>query len=114
KAPTEVNAGRPLPDPGNLEKFRDPMALNKSFLFEVTGNPTGGMVWGTDVYTSDSSLAAAAVHAGVLRPDQKGLVKVTLLETKGSFDGSMRNGVQSYAWTSWPVGYRIEPTAVKK
>ena len=33
---------------------------------EVTGS-SQGTVWGTDLYTDDSSIPAAAVHAGVLK-----------------------------------------------
>ena len=40
--------------------------VNESFFFQVTGE-THGPLWGTDVYTTDSSPAKAAVHAGVLR-----------------------------------------------
>ena len=43
---------------------------------------TSGTVWGTHTYTDDSSLAAAAVHAGVLEPGQAGfdrLVEVAAL-----------------------------------
>ncbi len=35
--------------------------------FRVTG-AAEGQVWGTDTYTRDSSLGAAAVHAGLLKP----------------------------------------------
>jgi LCCL domain len=106
---TSLLVARPLPDPGTLEKFRDQKNFGEPLFFEVTGNPNAGTIWGTDVYTSDSTLATAAVHAGVLRPEQKGIVKVTLLKTDTSFEGSTRNGVMSYPWSSWPMGYRVEP-----
>ena len=55
--------------------------------FEMTGG-NAGTVWGTDVYTDDSSLASAAVHAGVLTLGQKGVVKVTLLAGQQAYQGS--------------------------
>ena len=36
----------------------------------------GGSVWGTDVYTSDSSVCEAAVHAGVIRRADGGVVSL--------------------------------------
>src|SRR5438067_11372359 len=56
-------------DPGTLTAFQG--ELGKSYNFEVTG-AANGTVWGTDLYTDDSSMATAAVHAGVLQAGQKG------------------------------------------
>ena len=56
-------------DPGNLVELRGQVGRN--FVFDVTGR-TDGPVWGDKVYTDDSSLATAAVHAGVLRDGQPG------------------------------------------
>src|SRR5205085_984087 len=41
--------------------------IGQSFFFQVTGEVNGSL-WGTDIYTSDSSLGKACVHAGVLQP----------------------------------------------
>src|SRR5262249_23617549 len=81
-----------LPDPGNLTGYHD--KIGKTFLFKVTGSGTGSL-WGTGVYTSDSLLAAAAVHAGVLKPGQTGLVKVTIVAPPPTFAGSTQNGIRS-------------------
>ncbi len=54
-------------DPGNLTAYRD--RVGQTFYFDVTG-ATAGTVWGNVIYTDDSALAAAAVHAGVLAPGQ--------------------------------------------
>jgi hypothetical protein len=81
--------------------------VGRSFLYEVVGS-TEGPLWGTDLYTSDSSLGAAAVHAGLLAPDQRGLVRITVLGTLNTtFTGSQRNGVWSSDWPSHPFGYRV-------
>ena len=57
-----VNA---LPDPGTLTNYKQPQHLGKTYVFRVTGAVDGGAIWGTGTYTLDSSLAMAAVHAGV-------------------------------------------------
>ncbi len=38
-----------------------------------------GSVWGSGPFTTDSSLATAAVHSGVLRAGQTGIVRVTIV-----------------------------------
>ena len=59
-------------------------------------------MWGTDVYTSDSTLATAAVHAGVLQPGQTGVVKVTILPGQAAYQGSTRNSVRSVVIRTLP------------
>ena len=89
-----------LPDPGVLYAYsRD---IGHVFHFRVTGRVGGGSVWGTDVYTSDSTLATAAVHAGVLQPGQTAVVKVTILPGQSAYQGSTRNGVTSSSYGTYP------------
>jgi hypothetical protein len=85
-----------------------PADIGKVFYFDIVGADTGGSVWGTDVYTTDSDLGMAAVHAGVLKAGQKGIVKVTILGKRDRFDGSTRHGITSAGWDSWPVGFQVE------
>jgi hypothetical protein len=77
-------------------------------LFEVTGGGDGPL-WGTDLYTLDSRLATAAVHAGILGIGQKGMVFVSIQDssTIGAFEGTERNGVFSYPWGPYPVAFRV-------
>jgi hypothetical protein len=94
------------PDPGNLAHINDPQ-VGTSLLFEVTGS-TDGVVWGSDVYTGDSALAAAAVHAGALADGERGVVRVTFVDALNvEFVGTERNGVYSQDYGPWPVGFRV-------
>jgi hypothetical protein len=95
------------PDPGSLAGL-PAHPVGTQLLFDVTGDASG-MVWGSDVYTHDSELAAAAVHAGALRDGERGVVRVTLVDTLNvAFTGSYRNGVESESFGPWPVGFRVE------
>lgn len=96
---------RVMADPGTLVAFRG--QNGKSFLIEITGQNTGS-VWGTGVYTDDSSLATAAVHAGIVKVGQKAVVKVTILPGEQQYTGSDRNGITSNNWDDWVGSYRIE------
>jgi LCCL domain len=96
-----VNAAR---DPGTLVNFQN--QVGKRFHFRVTGAQSGN-VWGTDVYTGDSLLAAAAVHAGVLRPGQTGVVQVEIVAPPPQFQGSSRNGITSFPYGLYPGAYKV-------
>jgi hypothetical protein len=86
----------------------DGVEPGRSLTFEVTGRDDG-VVWGTDVYTADSRLASAAVHAGAVRVGERALVRVTVVEGADQFfEGTDRNGVQSNDYPAFPLAYRVE------
>src|SRR5262249_17459604 len=91
-------------DPGNLKALEG--QIGKTFAVRVTG-ALGGSLWGTDIYTTDSTLATAVVHAGLLQPGQTGVIKVTILGPQAVFQGSARNGVSSSAYQAYPGSYRV-------
>jgi len=68
---------------------------------------TAGLVWGTDIYTDDSSVCVAAVHAGVLTTDG-GTIRVNMLEGQESYTGSERNGVTTEDYGSWGGSFSVE------
>ena len=96
---------KPRQSPGNLATYGT--KTGRSFFFDVVGSARGS-VWGTDLYTTDSSLAAAAVHAGVLKSGQRGIVKVTIMAPPEEFLGSVRNGVASMKYGAYPASYSVE------
>jgi hypothetical protein len=96
-----------LDDPGTLVHYRTPDNLGKSFDFRITGE-IGGQVWGSDIYTDDSHLATAAVHAGVVRPGETGIVRVTILPGRKTFRRENRNGILSSSYGPWFGAYMID------
>lgn len=103
--------GTPLGDPGNLVGYS--AHIGEVLYFEVMG-ATGGMIYGTDVYAADSHLATAAVHSGALNYAEKGVVKVTILPGKGSYEASERNGVSSRQWGAGSLSFAVESTKPAK
>jgi len=91
-------------DPGDLRALQG--EVGKTFRFKVTGAATGS-VWGTDVYTTDSALATAAVHAGALKAGQTGVVRVKIVAPPAKFEGSTRNGVTTSPWAAFPGAYQV-------
>jgi hypothetical protein len=95
--------------------IHDPMELRnlearigESFYFQVSADEYGPL-WGTDVYTSDSSLGRACVHAGIMAAGESDIVKVTMVKPPAVFSGSTRNGVTSSPWTTrWSGAFVVE------
>lgn len=103
--------GKVLADPGTLSAYRG--KNGEEFFFKVTGATTGS-VWGSGVYTDDSSLATAAVHAGVLKAGETGIVKVTILEGRESYDGSTENDVTTSGYGQFSGSFKVEAVKAEK
>jgi hypothetical protein len=69
--------------------------------YPTVGSTSGGTVWGTDIYTSDSALAMAAVHAGLLAPGQSGTIRAFQIGSWPSFSGTTRNAVTTLSYSSY-------------
>jgi hypothetical protein len=129
-AESEADVANAEPDPGNVMSRL--YEIGKVYRFRVTGAlpgaaarrglvfpggpgagfAPGGLIvaeqlWGTDTYTADSTLALAAVHAGVLKPGQTGVVRVKIVPTLQAFEGSTRHGVTSLPFGPFPGAYRF-------
>ena len=105
------------PDPGDTAYFdhtgdwmtppnRFPMQSGIIYRFVCPPADGTGNVWGTDIYTDDSSICEAAVHAGVIGRDG-GTVHYERLGAQESFRGSVRNGVSSSDYAAWPGSFRF-------
>ena len=95
------------PCPGNLSINRD---LPTPFTCTCSGaaaRSSDGAVWGTDVYTDDSDLCRAAVHAGAVG-SEGGTVTVVRSEGRPLYAGSSRNGVTSYDYGSFDPSIRFQ------
>ena len=118
-AALEVRRGNTTP--ANLQAFADhgvgkptlPAGDTNSVLDEAAAalkrllGGTSHIVYGTDIYSIDSPLAGAALHAGVLQPGQTGMVRVTFVGPQQAFQSSMRHGILSSAYGQGP-GFRVD------
>jgi hypothetical protein len=73
---------------------------------------TSAYVGGTDVYTYDSAICVAAVHAGAITQAAGGTVTVTRVPQQDSYPATVRNGVSSETWPCGdpcpdPLPYRV-------
>jgi hypothetical protein len=71
--------------------------------------PAGGVassrVWGTDIYTDDSSICTAAVHAGFIEIISGGTVTIEIRAGQAAYKGVARNGITSRDYASWPGSF---------
>jgi hypothetical protein len=67
----------------------------KTVKFKCPPGGKGASVWGTDIYTIDSSICNAAVHAGKLTTESGGLVTIELRPGEASYKGTTRNGIKT-------------------
>lgn len=58
-------------------------------------------IWGTNIYTDDSSICTAAVHAGKITRTGGGVVTLRIMPGQDSYTGSSRNGVESQDYWQW-------------
>jgi LCCL domain len=90
------------------------------FLYNCPANGTLRTVWGTDIYTDDSGVCTAAVHAGLIKLKTGGKVTIEMLDGQPSYRGSKRNGVTTNSYGVWGGSFFIvgapggpdDPTAV--
>lgn len=80
--------------------------VGKTLTITVTGSASG-IVWGSDIYTDDSDVSTAAVHAGLLKVGETGAVTITILSGMPAYTGSSRNGITSSSYPSWDGSYHI-------
>ena len=77
-----------------------------TYYFRVTGSAEG-QIWGTDIYSGDSMLGAAAVHAGLLKPGETRTLRVTVVTPPDSYPGTTRNGVTSTEYGHYQYAWRL-------
>jgi len=65
------------------------------------GGTPGGRLWGTDIYTDDSSIGTAAVHAGLITFQNGGTVTIEIRAGQSTYQGSSRNGITSSGYGYW-------------
>ena len=88
------------------------LRLEEGASYEHRCSPDGELrsVWGTDVYTADSSICTAAVHAGLIDAETGGGVTFEMVEGPESYSGSEANGVTSKDYGAFATAFTF-PTS---
>lgn len=86
--------------------YQENLGSEYRFTCPPLGEAEPGRVWGTIIYTTDSAVCAAAVHAGFLTREG-GEVKIQILDGRRSYDGSESNGITSQDYGQWNASYEF-------
>ena len=93
-----------IKDPGNLTSYR---GNNDQVLGVIVTGSNSGNLWGTEIYTDDSTLSKAVVHMGLAKVNQTVLVKIQILPGQTSYTGSTQYGITSNDYGSYAGSYKI-------
>jgi hypothetical protein len=94
-------------------KTHDPAPACPTSYGKVNGNLTcacgpnhAGAVWGTGIYTTDSDICAAAVHAGAI-PASGGEVSFVAAPGCPKYVGGAANGITTQQWGAFEKSFYI-------
>ncbi|MEZ4390469.1 MAG: LCCL domain-containing protein [Polyangiales bacterium] len=75
--------------------------------YDCPPNGAAGSIWGTDLYTDDTSVCTAGVHVGRIDLRGGGPVIIEILAGQSQYVGSRRYGVLSADYGSWGGSFRV-------
>jgi hypothetical protein len=82
----------------------DPGAVHNVVCPAGCGSSTA---WGTGIYSDDSSVCTAAIHAGVINAAAGGAVTVTIAPGQPAYPSSAANGISTSQWGSWSRSFTV-------
>ena len=91
---------------GNAVTYRG--QNGQRYLATCPSGGASGPVWGTGLYTDDSSICRAAVHAGRFNFDG-GVVTIEIYPGASLYMGSVANGITSNDYGPWGGSYWVIP-----
>lgn len=77
------------------------------FVYTCPADGEAGSIWGTDVYTDDSSVCTAGVHVGLITLAGGGNVTIEMRPGQDSYTASTRNGITSLPYPAWYGSYVV-------
>lgn len=106
---TAPAASTPAVDPWQLNAVEHRSELGEEFTYDCPPADESRIdtIWGTDVYTDDSSVCTAAVHAGAITVEDGGEVTIEMLPGEDSYEASERNGIESSSYGPWGGSFAV-------
>src|SRR2546423_9266618 len=102
-AASSSEPGKPTPWEANADSLNG--KEGEAMTLACSANGTLHNVWGSDIYTADSSICSAAVHSGLITLQRGGTVTIELRPGRSIYGASERNGVTSQTYGSWPHNF---------
>jgi ABC-type transport system substrate-binding protein len=106
---TVAPASAPAIDPWSLHAVEHRDQVGEEFTYDCppADESRTDTVWGTDVYTDDSSVCTAAVHAGAITVEDGGEVTIEIRPGQDSYVGSEQNGIESSPYGPWGGSFAV-------
>ncbi len=79
----------------------------QTYKFQCPPGGTEYIIWGSDIYTLDSSICTAAVHAGLFTFASGGTVTIEYKPGRQIYGSTTRNGVKSHTFGEYPHSYVV-------
>ena len=79
----------------------------QTYKFRCPEQGTEHIVWGSDIYTLDSSICTAAVHAGLFSLDSGGVVTIEFRPGRLTYGSTVRNGITSKTYGEYPNSFVV-------
>ena len=77
------------------------------YKFQCPEKGKENLIWGSDVYTLDSSICTAAVHAGLFNLASGGVVTVEFRPGRLTYGSTVRNGITSRTYGEYPKSFVV-------
>jgi hypothetical protein len=106
RVPASASAGQPISQI-TWGKQADSYRNGQSMTVQCPPYGTPATVWGSDIYTADSSICTAAVHAGLITFEAGGIFVVDMKPGMGSYMGTFRNGVATQQYGQWSLSFSL-------
>jgi hypothetical protein len=102
----DANPASPLPaNTINMVNYRN---TSNIYSIMITGdNNNAGVVWGTNIYTDDSNIVKAAMHAGFISHGETKTVYIEMLPGQQSYSASTQNSITSNSYGSFLGSYKF-------
>jgi hypothetical protein len=81
--------------------------IGERFTYDCPGGGPSAVVWGTDIYTDDSSVCTAAVHAGAITLEDGGTVTIEIREGLDSYLGTTANEITTGSYGAWEGSFEF-------
>jgi hypothetical protein len=103
-APPTQPAGQEINWATRADSMRGRNGQQFTFVCPANGS-LSNTVWGNDIYSDDSSICAAAVHAGLISIQDGGEVTIQIRAGADSYASTERNGVRTRGYGVWPGSF---------
>lgn len=79
----------------------------QTYKFQCPPNGKEYAIWGSDIYTTDSSICTASVHAGLFSLASGGVVTIEYRPGRQIYGSTVRNGIKSNTYGEFPHSFVV-------